>query len=311
MVFRLSPILQKVRPTQQSWLRRQYNDPYVRQRLSHPASYRSRSAFKLLEINEKWGKFLEKNDVQAVVDLGAAPGGWSQVVAGKMGWLEDERIDGTGPSSPLEGEGYGLNQKAKDERYSSWSVKDRDLVDTFDPLSLTETPGRVGKGVIVAVDLLRMAPIPGVHTLQMDFLAPKSSDIVMSALKTSANPSGKADVIISDMAANFTGNHITDSQACLDICFSAIEFASKTLKVADKQRGLRGGTLLLKHFAHPLLQEFRRRILVPNFHVVYYIKPDSSRSESAEGYWLCRGWTGKKQVQRYASETPHEDEFQQ
>lgn len=48
----------------------------------------------------------------------------------------------------------------------------------------------------------------------------------------------------------------------------------------------------LKHFAHPLLQEFRKRLLEPNFHAVHYIKPTSSRAESAEGYWLCRGWKG-------------------
>ena len=48
----------------------------------------------------------------------------------------------------------------------------------------------------------------------------------------------------------------------------------------------------LKHFAHPLLQEFRKEYLEPNFHLVHYIKPESSRSDSAEGYWLCRGWLG-------------------
>ena len=56
------------------WLQRQINDPYVEK--AHQEGYRSRAAFKLLEIDEKL-HFLKKDLL--VVDLGAAPGGWSQV----------------------------------------------------------------------------------------------------------------------------------------------------------------------------------------------------------------------------------------
>lgn len=48
----------------------------------------------------------------------------------------------------------------------------------------------------------------------------------------------------------------------------------------------------MKHFMHPLLQKFRLDKLQPNFYDVTYIKPDSSRSESREGYFLCQGWKG-------------------
>lgn len=58
------------------WLQRQLNDPYVA--AAKREGYRSRAAYKLLEMNEKFG-FLK--GVQRVVDLGAAPGGWTQVVA--------------------------------------------------------------------------------------------------------------------------------------------------------------------------------------------------------------------------------------
>jgi 23S rRNA (uridine2552-2'-O)-methyltransferase len=61
------------------WLRRHVTDPYVRK--AREQGYRSRAAFKLLEINEK-EKFLKAGSV--VVDLGAAPGGWSQVSAAKV-----------------------------------------------------------------------------------------------------------------------------------------------------------------------------------------------------------------------------------
>ena len=62
------------------WLQRQLNDPYVKE--AKEKGYRSRAAFKLLEIDEKF-YFLEKG--KKVVDLGAAPGGWSQLAVQKVG----------------------------------------------------------------------------------------------------------------------------------------------------------------------------------------------------------------------------------
>jgi 23S rRNA (uridine2552-2'-O)-methyltransferase len=59
-----------------AWLQRQFNDPYVAAAKSK--GYRSRAAFKLVELNEKF-RFLKKG--ARVLDLGAAPGGWSQVAA--------------------------------------------------------------------------------------------------------------------------------------------------------------------------------------------------------------------------------------
>jgi len=65
--------------TSKEWLRRHVSDPYVRQ--ARAQGYRSRSAFKLLQIDAK-EKILRPG--QVVVDLGAAPGGWSQVAANKV-----------------------------------------------------------------------------------------------------------------------------------------------------------------------------------------------------------------------------------
>ena len=61
------------------WLQRQLNDPYVQ--LAKQEGYRSRAAYKILEIHEKY-KIFQKG--QVIVDLGAAPGGWSQVAASKI-----------------------------------------------------------------------------------------------------------------------------------------------------------------------------------------------------------------------------------
>jgi hypothetical protein len=70
------------------WLERQINDPYVAR--SKQEGYRSRAAYKLLEIDDRYG-MLRKG--QRVVDLGAAPGGWSQVAATRTGSTDtDPRI---------------------------------------------------------------------------------------------------------------------------------------------------------------------------------------------------------------------------
>jgi 23S rRNA (uridine2552-2'-O)-methyltransferase len=65
------------------WLQRQLNDPYVDE--AKRRGYRSRAAFKLIEIDDKY-HFLKPG--LAVVDLGAAPGGWSQIAAERVGAAE-------------------------------------------------------------------------------------------------------------------------------------------------------------------------------------------------------------------------------
>ena len=62
------------------WLQRQLNDPFVRE--AQRRGYRSRAAFKLLELDDRYG-FLKKG--ARVVDLGAAPGGWSQIAKDRVG----------------------------------------------------------------------------------------------------------------------------------------------------------------------------------------------------------------------------------
>jgi 23S rRNA (uridine2552-2'-O)-methyltransferase len=85
----------------QKWLERQLNDPYVAR--AQREGYRSRAAYKLLDIDEKYRLF---KPGQRVVDLGAAPGGWSQVAAKKVGSPEGKgRVVGIDllPIEPLPG----------------------------------------------------------------------------------------------------------------------------------------------------------------------------------------------------------------
>jgi len=79
------------------WLERQLNDPYVKR--AKAENYRSRAAYKLIELDERFG-FLK--GVRAVVDLGIAPGGWSQVVRRKVPQASIVGIDLL-PTDPIDG----------------------------------------------------------------------------------------------------------------------------------------------------------------------------------------------------------------
>lgn len=79
------------------WLERQLNDPYVRR--AKAENYRSRAAYKLLELDERFGLL---KGVKAVVDLGIAPGGWSQVVRRRAPQAQIAGIDLL-PTDPIDG----------------------------------------------------------------------------------------------------------------------------------------------------------------------------------------------------------------
>ena len=79
------------------WLERQLNDPYVRR--AKADNYRSRAAYKLLELDERFGLL---KGVKAVIDLGIAPGGWSQVVSRLVPGAKVAGIDLL-PTDPIDG----------------------------------------------------------------------------------------------------------------------------------------------------------------------------------------------------------------
>ena len=246
----------KLPPSSRQWLARQFKDPVVKQRLSHPAHYRSRSAFKLLELETRF-KFLRHHDVNVVVDLGAAPGGWSQIVAGKLGWtLEDVAGSHTKYRTMDERKrreeifdtaGFGLDDNAKADAFGSWSTPDGDPLDYLN--ADADTPSRRGRGVIVAVDLLPILPIPGVKTLQTNFLSPEASEYIQALLPAPHSDENSystrtVDVVLSDMAANFSGNRIADTEASLQICDAVLNFTNRHLRTGREIGRRRGGVLV-------------------------------------------------------------------
>ena len=205
------------------WLTRQLNDPYVA--LAKREGQRSRAVYKLKEIDERHRLFRRG---ARVVDLGAAPGGWSQYAA-----------EHVGASS--------------------------------------------GRGLVVAVDLLDIDPIEGVEFAKLDFLAPDSHRWIIEAL------GGKADVVLSDMAANTTGHRKTDHLRIMALAEAAADLAREVLAP--------GGAFLAK-----VLQGGSERALLASLKRDYarlkHLKPAASRADSAELYVLATGFRGGMDEER-------------
>jgi 23S rRNA (uridine2552-2'-O)-methyltransferase len=200
------------------WLERQLNDPYVAR--AKREGYRSRAAYKLIEIDDKY-RLLRPG--QTVVDLGAAPGGWSQIAARRVGAAE-------------------------------------------------------GKGRVIAIDVLEMGEIPGVTFAQLDFHADDAPERLRTML------GGRADVVLSDMAANTTGHRKTDQLRIVGLVEIAASFATEILNP--------GGAFLAKVFQSgadaELLAQLKR-----DFAAVRHVKPASSRQDSSERYVLATGFRGE------------------
>ncbi len=224
-------------------------------------SYRARSAFKLLEINEQMGSFLDREDVNSVVDLGAAPGGWSQVVAAKLGWwgatdmvLEAveqsfESYDSLASETEVDLKKRRPKKVKKGKARLRTSIEEE--MDHYDPLNIDHLTlsSQRGRGVIIAVDLLPILPIPGVETLQADFLQDSTTELIQKLLTSKDNPHGKADVILSDVAANVSGNRTHDVQSSLEICEAVFQFAKWNLRSAESIGRKKGGVLLYVFFS--------------------------------------------------------------
>ncbi len=201
-----------------TWLERQLSDPYVAR--AKREGFRSRAAYKLAEIDDRY-KVLQPG--ASVVDLGAAPGGWSEIAARRVGGKE------------------------------------------------------ASKGRVIALDILDLMPIPCVEFLRLDFLDAAAPARLKKLL------GGKADVVLSDMAANATGHRQTDHLRIMALAEAAAAFAREVLAPggAFLCKVLQGGT------EAALLAELKR-----DFESVKHVKPPASRADSAELYLLARGFRG-------------------
>jgi 23S rRNA (uridine2552-2'-O)-methyltransferase len=210
----------KSKKVNKNWLHDHINDPYVK--AAQKDGYRARAAYKLKEIDEQL-KLIQPG--HTVVDLGCAPGAWSQYVRRRLS-----------PGGAAVGQ---LN------------------------------------GRIISLDLLPMEPIEGVHYIQGDF----REESVLAQLEE-AMQGGKADVVISDMAPNLTGNASTDAARVAVLIEMAVDFALHNMKPE--------GALVVKLFHgsgyNELVDLFKQ-----TFKVVKPIKPKASRDRSTETFLVGMG----------------------
>ncbi len=194
------------------WLKEHFSDPYVKK--AQQEGWRSRAAYKLLEIHKKYRIF---KPGMTVVDLGAAPGSWMQVAVSLIG----------------------------------------------------------GKGQIIAMDILPMDGLADATVIQGDFTEAAVHQQLLQALN------GKAvDVVLSDIAPNMSGNKSADQLKMIYLLELAYDFARKVLTPK--------GVFLMKAFYGEGFDVFLR-MLKQECVEVKIIKPDASRSRSAECYVLVQG----------------------
>ena len=206
--------------SQVKWLQRQLNDPYVRR--AQLEGFRGRAAFKILELNEKFNFLIPGSKV---VDLGCAPGGWSQVAV--------------------------------------------DLVNAIG----TKKNAKIGS--VIGIDLQEMESLPGATFHQIDFMADDSDLQVKNILE------GKANVVMSDMAASSSGHKKTDHLRIMALCETAAYFAFDVLE--------QGGTFVAKVLAGGAESDLQN-LLKQKFTKVHNVKPPSSRSDSSEKFVVAMGF---------------------
>jgi len=200
----------KKNKSSKNWLNKKRKDFFFKQ--SKILGYRSRSAFKLIEMDNKF-KFLKKNSL--LLDLGSSPGGWSQVAAKK-----------------------------------------------------------IVKGKILSVDIKPMDKISSVDFIQGDFNNIEISKKVLIFFNN------KAEVVLSDMAENTTGNKSLDSYRTGELCLNAMNLAVKILSV--------NGIFLSKIFMGEAYYNINEKAKKSFKNVIKY-KPLSSKKESKEIYIFCKG----------------------
>lgn len=146
---------------------------------------------------------------------------------------------------------------------------------------------RVGPpGKVVGVDLQHIAPIEGVSTIKGDITKPETVSELISLLD------GRADVVISDMSPNISGNYSIDHARSVDLCTHALEFARRTLKP--------GGSLVMKIFEGDMINQFLAEVR-KSFSSVKLHSPKASRSQSSEIYIVAKGFKGDGGEQAGAS----------
>lgn len=132
------------------------------------------------------------------------------------------------------------------------------------------------RGTVVGVDLDRVKPLEGAVIIKGDMREPDVARKVTDAL-----PAGRADVVLSDMAPNISGNYNIDHAKSIELAETAFDFACKVLRP--------GGSFIVKVFVGDMFKEFLREVSRP-FTFCKAHHPKASRSSSSETYVIGKGF---------------------
>jgi len=179
------------------------------QKRARREGYRSRSVYKLMDI-QKRSKIFRKDDT--VLDLGAAPGGWSQIALEYIG--ED--------------------------------------------------------GKLVGMDLQHILPLKGAQFLQGDIRESETRKELEKLVP-------KADVVLSDMSPNLSGNYSVDQARSVELSSLALELASER----------KAHSFVVKVFEGSDFQDFRKAV-IDEFGSVRTLSPEASRKQSSEVYLIAK-----------------------
>ncbi|SLN27786.1 Ribosomal RNA large subunit methyltransferase E [Roseivivax jejudonensis] len=146
--------------------------------------------------------------------------------------------------------------------------------------ALGEKSGKA-QGRVIGVDLQEVEPIAGAELHQLDFMEDGADDKVKAWL------SGRADVVMSDMAASSSGHKQTDHLRIVALCEAAAELAFDVLE--------EGGTFVAKVLAGGA-ETGLQTLLKQRFDTVANVKPPASRADSSEKFVVARGFRGRSEA---------------
>jgi 23S rRNA (uridine2552-2'-O)-methyltransferase len=177
--------------------------------------YRARSAFKLKQIQRRFHLIQRDN---TIIDLGAAPGGWSQVA--------------------------------------------KELVGKY--------------GTVIGADLSAIQPLNDIFFIQGDITKPETIERIIQSMKGK-----KADVVLSDMSPDISGNYSIDQARSAWLCDTALNIATQILRP--------GGHFLCKIFEGEDTKLFLETVKA-QFMVVKTFSPEASRKSSSEIYIVAKSF---------------------
>ncbi|XP_063905200.1 uncharacterized protein LOC135124219 [Zophobas morio] len=235
--------------------------------------WRARSAFKLLQIDEKF-KIL--NGVTRAVDLCAAPGSWSQVLSRRLYLGEYIEIRPKNKLFYTDNEDYVTRSTVEVVEKKARREDEDSEAGTSQGAELPVTPKKNENVKIVAVDLQPMSPLPGVIQIQGDITEYKTAEAIINHFE-----GDKADLVVCDGAPDVTGLHCIDIYIQAQLLLGALHITCNVLKP--------NGTFVAKIFRAKDCDLLTNQLLML-FEDVVTVKPTSSRTSSIEAFVVCRNY---------------------